>query len=384
MNKVRISCSVKLHAFHLSEQLERHDLLDKLYTIYHQRKNTWLGRLGTREDRELIHLRKVSTFPFLAPVLKWGNDPFRTNSVFDSLVARDLRNNPNYNLLIGWSGMSLRSMRQAKNDGKIVVLERGSTHIAFQIALLEEEYSRWGFRFTRDNRVIDQELQEYDFAGHIVVPSDFVKQSFLSKGISVSKLFKNNFGANTYFHPTKPKRSKYTILYVGSLSLRKGLPYLFEALDLMRMDMASYEVWFVGAMQKEIQSLVPRYKKPNWRFFGHVNHFELADLISQCSVAVHPSLEEGLSMVIPQLMSCGVPVIATTNTGGADIIDNGNNGYIVPIRSPEAIAERLSELYEDDTKREFLQNNALLFGQKFGTWDNYGDRYTTFLRGLLN
>lgn len=379
-----VSSSTKLHAFQLAEQLERHNMLSKLYSIYHQKKNPLVARFNSRKDVEKIKLDHVHTFPWLALVMRFKKDPFLTNSFFDSQVAKQLRRNTDYKALICWSGMSIKGIKQAKRDGKVVVLERGSSHIGFQIPLLEEEYARWGFTFKRDNRVIDQEVEEYGLADYITIPSEFVRTTFLQKGISNEKLFKNNFGSTSYFKPTKPKHTKFTILYVGSLSLRKGLPYLFEALQLLKMDPVLYDVWFVGTVQKEIQEMLPRYTKPNWKFLGQVNHYDLPDVISVCSVAVHPSLEEGLSMVIPQLMSCGVPVIATTNTGGADIIEDGVNGYIIPIRSPEVIAEKLSILFHDQLKLAAMQQHAQQYGQQFGTWDQYGDRYVSFLTELIS
>lgn len=381
---IRVSCCAKLHSFQLAEQLERYQILDKLYTIYHERINPILARFNTRKDVEKIALNHVFTFSYLSPLIKWKVDPFFTNSLFDSRVAHQLKRDSNYRALVCWSGMSIKAMRQAKRDGKLVVLERGSSHIDFQISLLEDEYTRWGFQFRRDNRVIDQEREEYALADHITIPSEFVRSTFLEKGISETKLFKNNFGSNNYFQPTQPKRMKFTIVYVGNLSLRKGLPYLFQALQQLELDPTHYDVWFIGKVQKEINAMLPAVNRSNWKFFGHVNNYQLPDLISQCSVAVHPSLEEGLSMVIPQLMSCGVPVIATSNTGGADIMEDGRNGFIVPIRSAEAIAEKLKLLFQQPEKLLSMQAHAQQFGQQFGTWDKYGDRYAAFMKKIIN
>jgi glycosyltransferase involved in cell wall biosynthesis len=379
---IRVSCSVKTHAFQLAEQLQRKLVLDKLYTIYHSAKDTFTARFNKRRDTENIDLQHIKTFPYLAPLNRFRKDPFANNAVYDSLVARDLERHKEYQSFIGWSGMSIKSILQAKRDGKNILVERGSSHIEFQSALLKDEYARWGFAFQGDKRVVEQEITEYDLADCVVVPSKFVERTFLEKGFPKEKIFRNNFGSNALFRPTKPKRDKFTVLYVGNLSLRKGLPYLFQAVEKLSIDPASYDVWFIGSITEEISKLIPRYEKPNWKFFGHVGHHELADLISQCSVAVHPSLEEGLSMVIPQLMTSGTPVIATTNTGGEDIIENGVSGYIIPIRSPEHIADRINILYQD---REFLsamRNKALAYAEKSGTWEQYGDRYFEFVKSL--
>jgi glycosyltransferase involved in cell wall biosynthesis len=381
---VRISCSVKLYAFQVAEQLGRHSMMDKFYTVYHSAKNPLLSKFNHRRDLEKIDIRKIKTFPYVAALIKLGSKPFTTNGLFDAHVASDLKRNSDYSIFLGWSGMSIRSMTQAKKDGKKIVLERASSHIRFQFQLLEEEYQKWGLIFKGDPRVAAQEEREYELADYVTVPSGFVERSFINLGFPKEKLFKNNFGANQYFSPSKPKRNKFTIVYVGSLSIRKGLPYFFEALKQITIDPASFDVWFIGKISPEIQKIIPNYQQPNWQFFGHVNHYELSDLISQCSVAVQPSLEEGLSMVIPQLMACATPVIATTNTGGEDIITDGSTGYIIPIRSATAIAEKLSLLYSDKTLLHALQQNAASYANQFGNWDQYGDRYATFLKQLAH
>lgn len=379
---IRVSCSVKTHSFQLAEQIERAGLLSKLYTIYHSEKDTFTARFNKRKDFEKIALHHVKTFPFLAPLSRLRKDPFANNAIFDGLVSADLKRDPDYELFIGWSGMSFKSLTQAKRDGKKGIIERGSSHIRFQFSLLHEEFARWGYRFGGDDRVAKQEEAEYELADYVVVPSSFVANTFIDKGISPKKIFTNNFGSTSFFNPTAPKRDKFTILYVGNLSIRKGLPYLFEAIRKLAIDPAMYDVWFVGSIADEIRDLIPKYERPNWKFFGHVPFLDLPDVISQCSVAVHPSLEEGLSMVIPQLMACGTPVIATTNTGGEDIIQDSVSGYIVPIRSAESIAAKITTLYEDSNLLASMREHGLSFARKTGTWDQYGDRYMQFIKSI--
>jgi glycosyltransferase involved in cell wall biosynthesis len=380
---IRLSCSVKLYAFNLAEQLDKKHLLGKFYTIYHSLKDPVTAVFNQRKDQEQIDLKRIKTFSYLAPVIKLRNNHFANNALFDALVAQRLRKDNNYEVFIGWSGMSLKSIRQAKNDGKKVLLERASSHIRFQFDLLQEEYARWGYEFKGDERVAAQEEMEYNLADYVVIPSDFVRKTFHDRGYRPLKLFRNNFGSNSLFKPSRPKRNKFTIVYAGSLSLRKGLPYLFEALSMLKLDPRLFEVWFIGSITDEIRAMIPRHQKDNWKFFGHVNQGELSHLISQCSVAVQPSLEEGLSMVIPQFIACGTPVIATTNTGAGDIIQNGINGFMIPIRSPEAIVEKIMTLFNDPDLVFTMGKEATAVAETFGGWDQYGDRYADFLGKII-
>jgi glycosyltransferase involved in cell wall biosynthesis len=380
---VNVSCSTKFHAFALAEQLDRLELLNKFYTIYHQRKNHWVSQFNKRKDPEHIRLDRIHTFPVLAPLTRLRKDPFANNTVYDKLVRRELRKDKRFKAFIGWSGMSVHSLAEVKVQGKVGILERGSCHISYQYELLVREYEMLGKVFPADHRVEEKEKQEYELADYITVPSMFAKRSFISHGFKEEKIFVNNFGVSSFFQPVAPRNEKFTILYVGSLTIQKGLIHLFRALKLVNIPVARFEVWFIGTIAPEIQELIPSHQQENWRFFGHVNHHDLPEKISRCSVMVHPSIQEGLSMVIPQVMSCGVPVIATTNTGGEDVIEDNVNGFIVPIRSPEAIADRILKLYEQKDLLREMQERALSYVNQFSTWEQYGQRYGHFINEVV-
>lgn len=383
---IKISCSGKFWAFTLAQQLEKRDLLKKLYTGYYSRTNGLIFRLGAREDREKFSQAKVTTFPVLSILAKFTKKHYEINEIFDFLVASHLSKTDDYRAFIGWSGMSLRSMMKVKEKGKLAILERGSSHIIYQSKILQEEYRRFGVDFNMNNKVIEKELKEYDKADFICVPSEFVKSSFIKYGIDEKKLFKNPFGADiSIFKPDMDQFddsiNNFKVVYLGGLTMRKGLYYLFEALKDVKLP--NFEVWYIGYISDEMKTLLKKYKNDNWKFYGHVNHYNLPDILSRCSIGVQPSLEEGLSMVIPQMLACGIPVIASTNTGGEDLIKEGCNGFIVPIRSPEAIRERILTLYEDRALLHTMKRNALEMSQNNFTWDQYGERYVRFLSNFI-
>jgi glycosyltransferase involved in cell wall biosynthesis len=384
---VTVSCSGKFHAFNLAEQLEKENMLTKLYTLYAYQKNTLFRKIASRIDKEDILSKNIKTNIPLAFISRLQlKSHFEINDSFDTWVKRNIERKPDsYKLLIGWSGMSLNSIRQAKLDGKITILERGSSHINYQNEILIEEYNRYGVKFSIDQRVIDKEEEEYAEADYITIPSKFVKQTFLERSIKESKLIHIPYGVGLYFNKEKRNddtKHKFRILYLGNLSIRKGLIYLFEAIKSLSIKERDYEVWFIGNISNEISSLIKKYERKNWRFFGHINHYNLADYIIQCDVGIQPSIEEGLSMVIPQMLNCGVPVIATVNTGGEDFIKNGINGYTVPIRSAKSIADCITLLYEDVAHREELKHQALQLQREY-TWDDYGSSYKSILKKII-
>jgi glycosyltransferase involved in cell wall biosynthesis len=97
----------------------------------------------------------------------------------------------------------------------------------------------------------------------------------------------------------------------------------------------------------------------------------MRDLYSQASVLVLPSVEDGFGLVIGQAMACGVPVIATTNTGGPDLITDGVDGFIVPVRDAGAIRERLEHLYRNPDIRVAMGRAALDKVRSLNGWAEY-------------
>ncbi|MGC1678254.1 MAG: glycosyltransferase family 4 protein, partial [Candidatus Binataceae bacterium] len=109
----------------------------------------------------------------------------------------------------------------------------------------------------------------------------------------------------------------------------------------------------------------------------------LAEQYSQASVLVLPSLEEGLALVQAQAMACGVPVIATTNAGAEDLFTDGVEGFVVPIRDPDAIASKLVYLYEHPEARDAMGAAALARVRELGGWNSYGEKMAVMYQSAL-
>jgi starch synthase len=108
------------------------------------------------------------------------------------------------------------------------------------------------------------------------------------------------------------------------------------------------------------------------RLLGHVPQPQLKDVMSTSHVLVLPSIEEGLAMVQAQAMACGCPVVGTYHTGAEDLFTDGVEGYIVRIREPDQIAERLQRIADDATLRSRLSVASLERVKRLGGWHAYG------------
>jgi glycosyltransferase involved in cell wall biosynthesis len=364
--------------------MAREGLLENFYTTYSSEKNTFLKNFAHRNDHEIIPVEKINTIPSLAfPLKLWQSKAHVWNNFFDEWVAYHIRSCES-RVFIGWSGMSLHSIRAAKKKGMITILERGSSHILYQDRILQEEYRRFGKAFSVHPYVIKKELQEYQEADFISIPSTFVKNTFLEEGIDENKLFVNVYGAGDGFRLVEKAavtdEEKFRIIYLGRLSIQKGLIYLFEALRSLSIPESKFEVWFIGGIDDEFKPYCEQFRRANWTFFGHLDHNALPEYLAKGSVGVFPSIQDGFGMVILQMLAAGLPVIATRNTGGPDVIENEKNGFIIPIRSNESIREKLEYLF---LRRDILRSMSVagreVINQDF-SWNSYGERYTRFIK----
>ena len=375
--KVCVGSVGRFHTFDLARQMERLDHLRRMYTAFPKWKVDGLP------------VNKVSTFPwFLVPQSGLGRyglragDRFLTRLVtltFDRWMARNLEPCDVFHSL---SSFAVDSHAVARNHGDLTVCDRGSSHIVYQEQILKEEYRRWKTPFSGiDGWIIERELREYEGCDMICVPSKFAYRSFVEMGVAERKLRKISYGVDlSLFSPVPKEDATFRVLYVGALSLQKGIPYLLEA--LAGLNLRHFEVWLIGSVLTEVRHMLSKYAD-QFRYLGVIPRAELRRYYSQASVLVLPSVQEGFGLVQAQGMACGLPVIATTNTGAEDLFTHGVEGFIVPIRNPEAIREKILYLYQNPDVRDKMAAAALQRVRTLGGWDTYGEQMTAAYQAAL-
>ena len=161
-----------------------------------------------------------------------------------------------------------------------------------------------------------------------------------------------------------PLKKALKLLYVGRLEPEKGVEYLIEALDRLRKtEGIEFHLDIVGSgpdrnilKKKKEESGVNRYVI----FFGHIpSGPNLFEIYERSDIFVLPSLTEGAPQVLYEAMAKGLPIIATAVGGVPDIIKDGENGLLIPPANPEAIAEAILYLINDEELRIKLIKNAL-------------------------
>jgi len=291
----------------------------------------------------------------------------------------------------GWTAECLRSIEEAKRTGAKTVLERPGPHPTTTRGLLREEYERFGIPFPlegasrwlshidwgyRDEHIAPMEFEIVD---RVIVQSDFAVDSFLQAGFPREKLVVFPRAADITETLPSPEESRepFRALFVGTVGIRKGILDLLSAWKGAALPGA--ELWIVGQVHEEVVPLLTPYRNaPGIRFFGHVK--EGAErFYRQASVFVLPSIVEGAAKTTFEAMSAGLPVLTTPNAGSA--VRDGLDGFIVPIRDPEVIREKLVLLFENRDYGRELGNSARIRMREF-TWDAYEKRLVSLYRNL--
>lgn len=227
---------------------------------------------------------------------------------------------------------------------------------------------------------IERKQQEVELSDHIFVASSITKKSLLDIGVKPEKISVIPYGSPIdYFHP-QPKSDKlFRALFVGRVGPRKGVHYLLQAWQKMRLREA--ELLLVGINEFPAGWLA-QYTD-SFRYVSSVPHTLLNQYYSSANVLVFPSLVEGFGLVLLEAMACGIPVITTPNTAGYDIITDGVEGFIIPIRDVEAIKEKLEWCYCHPQELAEMGRAARRKAEQL-TWDLYRQKLAGRVQELLN
>ncbi len=159
------------------------------------------------------------------------------------------------------------------------------------------------------------------------------------------------------------------ILFVGQFIERKGIRPLFDAFEQVaaQNDQVGLVLVGQGALKDEMEERRALSRAGDRIFIrSHVAQQELPQYYGMADVFCLPSFYDTFGVVVNEAMASGLPVVATTRVGAvADLVRDGVNGRVVPPRDPAALAQALTELVNDDARRERMGECAR---ERMKTW----------------
>jgi glycosyltransferase involved in cell wall biosynthesis len=296
-----------------------------------------------RELRVRVATRLAEPWTRFSPAWRiWA-----VRAAYDAYAARRL---PPADHLIAFNRQAAAQFAAARRAGyESVGLMSASPHVrtvARQHAMAHRQYP---LERSFGTHVLARYLSEYEQADRIYVASRYTLESFLEQGISEETLSIFPLTPDPRYRPQErsPQSSSFDILYIGSLSVAKGVPLLIDA--VRRLPYSDVRLILVG-----------RWKSPGVRRFVEsacaqdprivVAPGDPLPHLRGAAVCVHPTFEDGFAYAPAEALACGVPVMVSQDTGMKDMVEEGVNGLVLATGDGAALTGALDALY----RREIL------------------------------
>lgn len=290
--------------------------------------------------------------------------------------------------LYGYEDFTLHSFREAKRIGLqcFYDLPIGYWRAAHRIYETEKkQWPEWSSTLTglKDSKAkLERKDEELRLADKIFVASSFTAKTLKEFPATLAPVEVIPYGfppvyKNREYSNLSHRRLK--ILFVGSLSQRKGIANLFKAAEKLGNHI---QLTVVGKkVSDECTPLNATLKKHNW--IPSLPHHKILELMRQHDVLVFPSLFEGFGLVITEAMSQGTPVITTENTIGPDIIKHGKNGWLIKAGSTESLQTAIEDLLYQPGKIAEVGKEALKTAAS-RPWEVYGAELAKAVKQALS
>lgn len=292
----------------------------------------------------------------------------------DRHVASVIRRHPP-GTVYAYEDGALESFRAAGSTGASCCYDLPIAHWQTTRALLDEEAARlpqWERTLggTSDSEEkYARKSEELALANLVICPSQFVLDSLPAEIRNRKRCMAIPFGSPT--PPANPQsdsrdKGRLRVLFAGQLSQRKGLGDLFQAMRILRRQ--DVELIVMGSLRAPLEFY--RDQLSDFRYEPPRPHAQVLELMASCDVFVLPSIVEGRALVQQEALSCGLPLIVTANAGAEDLIDEGRTGFLVPVRSPEKIAEKIAWFADHRSELPAMKEWARAKAGEY-SWKNY-------------
>jgi phosphatidyl-myo-inositol dimannoside synthase len=199
-----------------------------------------------------------------------------------------------------------------------------------------------------------------------------------------------------YEHPRPgPVKRGPTVLCVGAVKHRKGVHLLVEAMALVRQSMPDAQCIVAGSLNakkyvRRVEAAISKYQlQDNVHLVGRLPYEEIVGLYQSADIFALPALTskilfEGFGLVYLEANACGLPTIATWNSGGESAVIEGESGFLVDQHDPVQLASRISQVLTDPALRERLSQGARQFARKHDWRDSAAELYQFYQTILDN
>ncbi|SFI08702.1 glycosyltransferase family 4 protein [Bradyrhizobium sp. Gha] len=256
-------------------------------------------------------------------------------------------------------GKALGLVQRAKSEGSAILGHPIVCHPDFFEREMRLELDRLSLSPASFLADIAETRAEIGLCDRIYCLSGLVRDSFVAAGFPGESIDIIQLPTDLETFAPASERNEdgpFRVLCVAELNPIKGHVYLLEAWKALRLQNA--ELVFAGTIRQEMRAVLKPYEGL-FRYLGPLARRELVRLYQDSSLLVLPSVQDGFGFVVTEAIACGLPAIVTDHVGARDVIEPGTNGYVVPVRSAEAIAETIRKVYASRELQRSLRRGAI-------------------------
>ena len=225
-------------------------------------------------------------------------------------------------------------------------------------------------------------VEETKMAARFLVASSFTRDSLIENGAAASAITVIPYGVDLQrFRPAaqaRPTTGKLKLLFVGRINQRKGIKYLLEALRLLGT--RGVQLTICGRVLDDLALFKPFADRVEIR--PSVSTEELVQAYQAADLFVFPSVAEGFAQVLLESLACGLPILSTTHTAAPDLIEDGEQGFIVEPRRPDLLAEKIAWAADHRPDLARMGAAARLRAETF-TWERYRRKTVEAVRTFI-
>lgn len=286
---------------------------------------------------------------------------------------REMSIDPARHAFFGFSTGSLEVLSALQEREFLTVVDQVSPgQVEYEIIMEEiERWPGWVEQPPSEAPGLQRRVAaEWDAASLVLVNSEWSRAALVEQGVPDKKIIvvPGAYEPPADVEPSRPAPSgPLRVLWLGSVVLRKGIPYLVEA--ARELEAANVEVTVVGPIG--ITDNAVAQAPDNITFVGPVPRDQISALYRAADVFVFPTLSDGFGITQVEAMAHGCPVIATPNCGR--VVTDGEDGLVVPTRDAGALAEALRALSQDRDRVAQMGAAAQTTAQRY-TLDAYARR----------
>lgn len=265
----------------------------------------------------------------------------------------------------------------AKKNGLKIICDHTIAHPAFIEQALKKEFIAHGLKFWggASDKFWCLVLEDCREADILLVNSEFVKKTFLDEGFDAEQIKVVTQGVRDDFFSVKQNYQsgkRLELLFTGMFGIRKGAPYLIDAIKTMRRSGADVHLTVVGSGDEGMRLARQAGIDNNITYVGPVTQERLAAYLAMADIYIFPSLAEGCASAGLEAMGAGLPVVATYESGLP--IFHGENGLMVRAKSSDDLVEACMQLRSDEQLRAKLGRKATETIMKGYTWVGYAEK----------